>query len=52
MIILDCLVFKAKLEGDMAEENELVILKKAAGRGWRNSVMERRIYGRWDLMRA
>ena len=52
MIILDCLVFKAKLEGDMAEENELVILKKAAGRGWRNSVMERRIYGRWDPMRA
>ena len=39
---------KAKLEGDLAEENELISLKKAAGRGWRNSVMERRIYGRLD----
>jgi len=37
---------QAKLEGDLAEENELISLKKAAGRGWRNSVMERRIYGR------
>ena len=44
---------KAKLEGDLAEENELISLKKAAGRGWRNSVMERRIYGRsgqWWMM--
>ena len=39
-------VVKAKLEGDLASENELLSLKKVAGRGWRNSVMERRIYGR------
>ena len=29
------------------EEHELASLKKLAGRDWRNSVMERRIYGRW-----
>ena len=26
-------------------------LKKLAGKGWRNSVMQRRIYGRWGLVR-
>ena len=42
------MLLKAKLEGDLADENELISLKKAAGRGWRNSVMERRIYGRLE----
>ena len=26
-------------------------LKRLAGKGWRNSVMQRRIYGRWGLVR-
>lgn len=42
----EILDLQAKLDGAAQEEHELASLKKLAGRDWRNSVMERRIYGR------
>jgi hypothetical protein len=39
---------QAGLDEAAVEGEKPAALQKMVGRGWRNTVMERRIYGRWD----